>query len=539
MRSSKLFYPILILVTIFCCSCSKYNTTTKQDNNLLTIDVGSEAPTLDPQMTEDVSSSRVLFDLFAGLVDFDQQNKVIPGLASSWDISKDGKTYTFHLRHGLKFSDGEPITSSDFVYSWQRVVTPDTASPYNYLLANVVNGQAIIESKMSPVSLGVSAPDPYTFVVHLIIPDPVFLAYCTRPNLMVIPKHIVTKYGKAWTTNEHIVTSGAYLLKEHVINGYILAMKNPYYYAESQVALGAIKYMPYVDTNTSFNAYQSGGLDITFKNVPIDQLAKIKQNYPKELHIVQQEGIYYLDLNMRLAQFANNPKLRQALSMAINRKVITDEVMAGGQLPLYSIVTPTIENGKYADLVYPWAKWSFESQVVYAKALYKEAGFSKSNPLTLTISYNTNDLHKKLVLAVASMWQQNLGVKVTIENQDWATFLQARRKGDYVVARDGWLPDYDSVTAYTLLYQCKGMANREHYCNKNYDQLIDQATLITDPAQKEQLYKKALLLAQNDYPVIPLFEYTYVRLVKPYVQGYQIERNYLDHVQSKWFKLNK
>ncbi|MFN7094878.1 MAG: ABC transporter substrate-binding protein, partial [Burkholderiales bacterium] len=452
---NKLSWLLILLVSLIS-ACTKAKVAS-HPKDTLRIDVGSEAPTLDPQLTEDTTSSRILFDLFAGLVDFDQQNRPISGMAKKWEISKDGKTYTFHLRRGLKFSDGTPITASDFVYSWQRVVTPKTASPYNYLLANVVNGDLIIQGKKKPTSLGVAAPDQYTFVVRLVHPDPAFIAYCMRPNLMVVPKQAISKFGLKWTEPQNIVTSGAYVLNQHVMNGYILATKNPYYYAESSVKIYKIKYLPYVNTSTSLNAYRAGGVDMTFKNVPIDQLSSIKRDFPQELHIVQQEGIYYLDLNMKLPLFAHNSKLRQALTMAIDRKILTQKVMAEGQVPLYSLVTPTIEGGKYAGLSYAWANWSYESQVHYAQQLYKAAGFDNNHPLSVTILYNTNDMHKKLVLAVAAMWHKALGVKVKVANQDWATFLQARRQGDYIIARDGWLPDYDSVTAYTLLYLCNGV----------------------------------------------------------------------------------
>lgn len=531
---SKLVITICCLGVLLCTgSCS--NNYAKHPKDMLRVDLGNEPPTLDPQLTEDTSSSRILFDLFAGLVDFDQQNKVIPGLASSYDVSADGKTYTFHLRPHLRFSDGLPITAHDFVYSWQRVVNPDVASPYSYLLENVVNGGDIIKGKLPLDKLGVSAPNNLTFIVHLEHPNPVFIHYCTRPNLMVVPEAVIARYGNSWTEPQHMVTSGAYMLKQHVVNGYVLAQKNPRYYAAENVKIEKIKYFPFVDVHTALDAYKSGEIDVSA--VPIDTTTELKRDYAKQLYMVRNEGIYYLDYNMKLPMFAKNPKLRQALSMAIDREVLTKKVLDQDQIPLYSFATSTIEGGKYAKLQYDWATLTESQKIVKAQEFYHEAGYGPKNILHVTLSYNTNDINKKVMLAIASMWEKNLGVKVVFRNRGWAVFLNERRTGDYIIARDAWLPDYDSITAYTLLYLCNGVQNRSHYCNPDYDTLIRVAENDKDELARQALYSNALEIAQNDYPTIPLFEYTYTRLVKPYVLDYDISHNYLDHVQSKWFRL--
>ena len=525
---SILFCGFLLVLL---CSCTKSHESHPRDT--LRVDLGSEPATLDPQLAEDISASRVLFDLFAGLVDFDQTNKVIPGLASSYDVSPDGKTYTFHLRHHLKFSNGLPITAHDFVYSWSRVVDPDTASPYGFLLDNVVNGAAIIHGKLPPEALGVSAPDRYTFVVHLVSPDPVFIRYCTRPNLMVVPENVIARYGADWTKPQHMVTSGAYTLKQHIVDGYILVQKNPHYYDAATVHIDRVKYIPYVDIHTALDAYKAGDIDVA--NVPLDATEQMKRTHTKELHIVHLEGVYYLDYNMKLPLFANNPKLRQALSMAIDRNVLVHDVLRQNQIPLYSFATSTIEGGKYSGLNYDWAKLTEDQRNTVAKQLYADSGYGPTNPLHITITYNTSELNKKVMLTIASMWEKSLGVKIDVKNRGWAVFIHERRAGDYVMARDGWLPDYDAITGYTILYQCNGIQNRSHYCNPDYDALIRVAEANPKATEKQILYSNALRLAENDYPIIPLFEYTYTRVVKPYVKGYNIDANYLDHVQSKWF----
>ena len=232
MNKKIIIITISIALGITACSNKKEdaNLNLKHPMDTLRIDVGSEAPTLDPTISEDSSSTRIMYDLFAGLLDFDQHNNPIPGMASSWDVSTDGKTYTFHLRKNLKFSDGSPITAHDFVYSWRRLVNPKTASNYNILMTNVINGNNIIKGKSPASSLGVFAPDDYTFVVQLVHPDASFLKAILLPNTYVVPQKIIEKYGRAWTEPANIVTSGAYELKEHIVNGYILATRNPHFY---------------------------------------------------------------------------------------------------------------------------------------------------------------------------------------------------------------------------------------------------------------------------------------------------------------------
>ncbi|MBP9742103.1 MAG: peptide ABC transporter substrate-binding protein [Burkholderiales bacterium] len=505
--------------------------------NTLIVDVGSETPTLDPQLAEDVVANRIMNDLFAGLVDYDQQNNIIPGMASSWDISPDKKIYIFHLRNGLKFSDGSPITAHDFVYSWQRLVNPKTASPYGFILSKVVNAEAIMQGKLPPDKLGAIATNNNTFVVYLTNVDPAFIRSLSLMNVAVVPQKVIEKYGKKWTSPDNMVTSGAYTLKEHVVNGYILAQKNPYFYASQYVNIPYIKYEPLEDKNATISAYKAGDLDITFQSIPVDQFNRIKTEYPKQLHVFLQEGNYFYDFNAHNPDLANNLKLRKALSMAVDREILVKKVLRQGQAPLYSTVTDTIEHGRFNNLHYDWMSWSRESRVADAKKLYQEAGFSVDHPFQVTLAYNTNDLHKKVALAIASMWKQNLGVEVVLLNQEWKTFIQNRHQGDYQIARDGWVADYDSVITYANLYQCNGAQNNSHWCNREYDTLLSQAVLESNIEKQTQLYNKALRIPLDDYAVIPLFQYTIELLVKPRVTNYDADNNHLYHVQSKWMKL--
>jgi oligopeptide transport system substrate-binding protein len=539
-KLQKLILP-LVLGMLVVTACSNKDSQNNHPLNMLRQDVGSEPPTLDLTKVEDTSSSRIMNDLFAGLLDYDQENNIIPGMASSWELSPDGKTYTFHLRHDLKFSDGSAITAKDFVYSWRRLVDPKTASPYDSYLASIVNAKQIIQNKASPKTLGVEAKDSYTFVVNLEQPNASFLKLLLLNVTFVISQKNIEKYGLAWTEPANMVTSGPYQLKEHVVNGYILAVKNPYYYDESNVSIEQVKYLPYEDKNTTIPSYKSGGLDISFQAIPVDQYAELKKQFGNQLHTVTQEALYYYDFNMKNPVFANNIKLRQALSMAVDREVLTRDVLKQGQKPLYSMSTATVDNGVYAGLQYDWASLPRDEQVRRAQLLYHAAGYSKSHPLEISLSYNTNDLHKRVALAVSAMWQDVFGdeIKVKLQNQEWKTFIQSRHKGNYEIARDGWVADYNGITSYTMLYAHNSGQNNSHYYNPKYDALLQQAILEIDPNKQVELFKQALTVPLNDYPTIPLFQYTYQQLVKPYIKNYYPDKNYLEHMQSKWMSIAK
>ncbi|MEN9946975.1 MAG: hypothetical protein RLZZ293_1361, partial [Pseudomonadota bacterium] len=294
MHKTRLWQSLLlVLSSTLLVNCNQYskpmNKTTQSttppaansqtENSMLRVDIGAEIPTFDSALAADGYTYRVINDLYAGLLDFDQRNRPIAGMATSWEISPNGLDYTFHLRHNLKFSDGSPISASDFVFSWQRLVDPKTGSSYAFLLNDVANAKAIIAGKQAATSLAVTAPDPYTLKVHLAHPSNAFLSYLTVPNVFVVSRKVVEQYGESWTNLSHIVTSGAYQLREHVVNGYILVSKNPQFYQADQVTIDQVKYFPFTDTNASLANYKTGALDTTWQNVPVDQYQQLKQQY--------------------------------------------------------------------------------------------------------------------------------------------------------------------------------------------------------------------------------------------------------------------
>lgn len=529
MKSKILNLLISGVLILFCMvSCSKKQPTT---HDTLRIDLGGDIVSFDPQKMVDAYTFRVLSDLDEGLVSMDQANNPIAGMAESWQISPDGKQYIFHLRHDLRFSDGVAITASDFVYSWQRLANPKTGG-FSFVLDHLKNATEIFSGKLSPDKLGVKALDNYTLQVDLASPDPAFLSKCTAVFTTVVPKHVIEAYGESWATATHIVSAGAYKVTDRVVNGAIKLRKNDFYYDAKNVKIAKLEFIPFQDRNAALAAYKAGNIDIT-DNLPIDQSAKLKQEYATEFNTVSMEGITFYSLNIRIKKLQNKD-LRQALSMVIDRDILTNDILANGTKPLYGYVTATIDNRAYKDLVYKWSELPYSERVKIAKQLYAKTGYTSQKPLELNLLYDNNDASRKVALAISDMWHNTLGVKVTLQSNEWKSYLQSRSSGNFEVIRNSWGAAFNSVTTYTPEYECGTNVNVSKLCTNDYDSLINQANLTQDKSAQIELYNHALNLAMEQYAVIPLYQNSYTVLLKPYVKGLDLEHNLLHDIRSKW-----
>ncbi len=538
MQHKKTLLTLALLATLGTLSllsgCKQNN---QHDPNTLVRGNMAEPSTLDPAQVEDTASAGVLYDLFEGLTDFDQSDNVVPGMAKSWDVSPDGRVYTFHLRNDAKWSNGAPVTAGDFVYAWKRALDPKTASPYAFSLFPVLNAQAVNAGKMPASSLGVKVLNDKMLQVTLEKPNPFFLAMLTDRSTYPLYQPEVEKYGKAFMQPGNYVTNGAYMLKEWVPNGYVLLTKNPYYYDAQDVKIPNVKLLPITDASSELDQYKAGNLDVTYA-VPVDQYKNLQQAYPDQLHTVQATGVYYYDFNLNKPPFKGNLKLRQALSMAVDRDTLTNEVLVQHNPPLYSLFPLSLENGVYDQFKpYSWEKLAYADRVKQAQTLLAQAGYSSTHPLVFSISYDTNDLNKKVAMAVVSMWQRAFGnaVQVQLINEEWSVLIQDRNNGNYQMASNEWLADYNNADNFTLLLQCNNPQNVSYYCNPGYDKLVEAASDTKTPAERLKLVEQSQSLALNDYPVVPVFQFTYARLVKPYVNGYDPTNNHLDQIHDKWF----
>nr|WP_272840818.1 oligopeptide ABC transporter substrate-binding protein OppA [Citrobacter freundii] len=491
---------------------------------------GSEVQSLDPHKIEGVPESNINRDLFEGLLISDVDGKPSPGVAEKWE-NKDFKVWTFHLRKDAKWSDGTPVTAQDFVYSWQRLANPNTASPYaSYLqYGHIVNIDDIIAGKKPITDLGVKALDDHTFEVTLSEPVPYFYKLLVHSSVSPVPRAAVEKFGEKWTQPANIITNGAYKLKDWVVNERIVLERNTNYWDNAKTVINQVNYLPISSEVTDVNRYRSGEIDMTYNNMPIELFQKLKKEIPNEVHVDPYLCTYYYEINNQKAPF-NDVRVRTALKLALDRDIIVNKVKNQGDLPAYSFTPPYTDGAK---LVEPeWFKWSQEKRNEEAKKLLAEAGYTAEKPLTFDLLYNTSDLHKKLAIAAASIWKKNLGANVKLENQEWKTFLDTRHQGNYDVSRAGWCADYNEPTSFLNMVLSDSSNNTVHYKSPAFDKLIADTLKVTDEAQRSELYSKAEQQLDKDSAIVPVYYYVNARLVKPWVGGYS-GKDPMDNIHVK------
>ncbi|QLB21231.1 oligopeptide ABC transporter substrate-binding protein OppA [Vespertiliibacter pulmonis] len=488
----------------------------------IVINNGTEPQSLDPQKSEGVPEAQISYQLFEGLVTQDEDGKIIPGVALSWESTPDFKQWTFKLRPEAKWSNGEPVTAEDFVFAYQRLVDPKTAAPYSSYMTymKVENAQDIINGKKKPEELGVKALDAHTLQLTLTDPVPYLIGMTSHHSTLPIPKSVVEKFGDAWVKEENLVGNGAYRLTKHVINEKIEFERSPTYWNNKETAINKATFLAIPLATTDVQRYRAGEIDITNYGLPTDSFQTLKKEIPNEVFVVRTLGTYTYEINNKKAPF-DNINIRKALNLALDRTIITDKVLAQGQTPTY-IFTPTYI-GEGADIKQPaYSEQSMEERNAQAIKLLEEAGYSKANPLKFTLLYNTNENHKKAAIAAASIWKKNTKglVDVKLENQEWKSYLDTRHQGNYDIARAGWSADYNQATTFLNYFLSNSSNNTAFYKNKAYDDALATSYQATDEKGRMDAYAKAEQVLSEDYAIVPVYNYVNTRLVKPYVKGY-------------------
>ncbi|MBN3188774.1 oligopeptide ABC transporter substrate-binding protein OppA [Pectobacterium brasiliense] len=478
---------------------------------------GAEVSSLDPHKIEGVPESNVSRDLLEGLVISDVNGKTSPGVAESWD-NKDFKVWTFHLRKDAKWSNGEPVTAQDFVYSWQRLADPKTASPYaSYLqYGHLLNIDDIIAGKKSPDTLGVKAIDDHTFEVTLSEAVPYFYKLPVYVAMSPVNKAAIEKFGEKWTQPQNWVGNGAYKLKSWVVNEKMVLERNPQYWDNAHTVINQVTYLPIASEVTDVNRYRSGEIDMTYNNLPIELFQKLKKEIPDEVKVNPYLCTYYYEVNNQKPPF-NDVRVRTALRLGLSQDILTNKVKNQGDIPAYGFVPPYIDGLKAS--VPEWFTWPQEKRNEEAKKLLAEAGYTADKPLTLSLLYNTSDLHKKMAIAAASIWKQNIGVDVKLENQEWKTFLSTRHQGTYDVARAGWCADYNEPSTFLNSMLSDSSSNTSHYKSKEFDALVAKSLQVKTDEERAAIYQQAESQLDKDAVTIPVYYYANTRLVKPYVGG--------------------
>lgn len=503
---------------------------TKLDKEqILVRDNGTEVASIDPQKTEGVPESNVIRDMFEGLVIQDGEGNIIPGVAKSWE-TEDNKTFIFHLRKEAKWSNGDPVTAEDFVFAWQRAVDPATASPYaTYLkMATMKNAGAIIDGEADKSTLGVEALDAQTLKVELDASVPYFVQMAAHTTMMPVNKKVVEKWGDEWTKAEHMVSNGAFKLDKWVINERMVLVRNTEYWNNEETVLNQVVYLPIENQVSAMNRFLAGEVDMTYE-IPNQQYKSLKKQYPETIKNPGYLCTYYYGFNTEKKPF-DDVRVREALSYAIDRDVITRILLGQGQKPAYAL-TPDVTAGFTAELP-EYAKLSQKEKIEKAKSLLEEAGFDHDKQLSFNLLYNTSENHKKLAVAIASMWKKSLGVNVTIENQEWKTYLDNRREGNYDVMRAGWCGDFNEASTFLSIMRSDSSSNDMNYNSKAYDTALANALDATDDKKRAAYYQEAESLLAKDMPLAPIYQYVAVRQVNPLVGGYP-KANAQDNIYSK------
>ena len=510
--------------------CSSSGSGSASEGVEISVNIGPEPATIDPAKNSAVDGATLINHAFEGLMKLDSEGNIVEGQAAKYEVSEDETVYTFTLRDDAKWSDGQAVTAEDFVYSWQRLVSPDTAADYNYMIDMVKNANEIMAGEKKPEELGIKALDEKTVEVTLTTPTPYFLEVCAFPATYPVRKDIVEANADTWATDpETYVGNGPYVLKTWEHQAEMSYVKNENYYDLENLGPDTINFVLMEDKNTILSAFKNG--EILFgDDLPSEEIDAMKDN---GLYIESQLGTYFLSINVN-KEGLDNVKVREALSLAIDRDYIVEKVAKGGQIPADTFVATglTDADGKtqFHDNATKWYDASdYENNIKKAKELLKEAGYENGEGLP-SIELMCNPGHEPIMEAVQNMWKENLGVSSTISSQDWNVFLETRKAGEFQVARDGWLGDYNDPISFIDMWVTGGGNNNAQWSNAEYDKIVKEIKATTDKDKRYELMHQAEDILAKDMPVIPLYYYTDL-----YLKSDKLEGMYTSPLGYKYF----
>jgi oligopeptide transport system substrate-binding protein len=482
----------------------------------------ADPESLDPHKTSTVYEANILRDLFMGLMIHNAKADLEPGAAESHTVSDDGKVYTFKLRQGATWSDGSPVTAHDFVFSWQRAVDPATASEYAYMLAPVMNAEDVTAGKKKPAELGVKAVDDMTFEVTLNAATPYFLEMLTHQVTYPVSKANVEKFGADFVKPGNYVSNGAYVLAEFVPNDHIKVVKNAKFYDAANVQIDVVNFIPTEDRSTAMKRLEVGELDSN-DDIPTEQLSELRTKFGDQVRIGPYLGTYYYAFKLDKAPW-DNVKLRHAISMAIDRDYLADKVWQNTMVPAYGFVPPGISG--YETKLAEYAEKPQLEREDEAKKILAELGYGPDKPLKLEIRYNTSENHKNTAVAIQEQLKP-LGIEVSLLNTDTKThYGHLEQKGDFDVARAGWIADYKDPSNFLDLCKSGTGNNYGSYANADYDKLLADAAVSPADVRMQKLSEAEAVGVARDLCVMPLLYYGFHTIVSNKIKGW--ENNVMD-----------
>lgn len=511
-----LFMSIGLSLIVTSISCSRPSDLGDQ-LNVLDRGLNGAPDSLDPHKFHSTQAAEVLRDIGEGLLRYSAKGELVGGVASHWDISEGGLRYTFYLRPEARWSNGQPVTANQFVLSIQRLTAPSTGSPNSNFVSAITNSESVIAGIMPPSSLGIVALDDHVLSISLSAPTPQFLYLLEHPS--TFPIYATSIEDKlAYLDGEHqYVTNGAYKFKRQIVGSIIELRRNEYYWDNQNTKIDNVNYH-IVDEAAEFNRYRAGDLDVT-GNVAPSVFPVIRMDFPDELRVSPYLAVYYYGFNLNKPPFSGNKILRRALSMAIDRATLVEQVTGRGEDPAYGWVPNGLAN--YTAQRFDYAQYSKGQRNREARRLYRDAGYSRNNPLKFELRYNTSDVHQRIALAIKSMWRDVLGADVTLVNEEFKVLLSNIRAGEITqMFRLSWTGDYNDPQAFLRIMESDNPSNMTRYSNELVDDLMVSAGKTQDSVTRRQLLEYTERLVLDDHPVIPIYFYVSKHLVKPTVKGW-------------------
>ena len=526
LRNAFLFTTLLAIIS-WVGGCKKSSATegTPSANaphrKVLLVGNATEPQEIDPHVVEGVPENHLILALFEGLVSSDPVSlEPVPAVAEKWEISDDGLVYTFHLRTTAKWSNGESVTAQDFARSYQRILTPTIASKYAYVFSPIVGADDFAQGKLSDFSqVGVKALDPDTLQLTLNHPAPFLVREMANYPWYPVPIAAIAKAGgldhrgSSWTRPENFVGNGPFVLKEWKPNQRIVVTRAPTYWDRAAVKLDEIQFFPIESSEVEERMFRTGQLHLTYE-VPLSKIAPYKRDDPAALRLDPLYGVYFYELNTKVPPL-DNPKVRRALALAIDRESITRDVLGGGEQPAYGLVPPNIAG--YTSV------HRLSGDLAEAKELLKAAGFPEGRGFPhLEILYNTLGKHRSVAEAIQQMWRKNLGIDITLVNKEWKVYIDSMHSKQYQLARYGWVADYADPHVFMDLWATNSGNNDSNWGSAEYDRLLASALNAKSTAERYATYQQMEQILIDELPVLPIFFYTQPRLVSPKVKNYRV-----------------
>lgn len=479
---------------------------------------GTEPDSLNIHLAQGVGSHHILRDLYEGLITLDVLGKPTYGMADSYSFNENTLQWVFKLRKTARWSNGKPVIGQHFLNAWNKAIAAETLSPF----ANLFNN---MKKKGDPQKLDVRLPDSHTLIITLQKPDPAFLEKLTLPVFM--PLFELTRIDVEKPSR--LVVNGGYSLIDWNPQEKITLKKNPYHYDHENIYFDKVVYWVTENQSSELKRFRSGELDMT-ESIPDNYISWLEKEFPDDLHIYPYQGVFFLGLNNQRPPF-DNSLFRQALSVAIDRNILVEKVLKSGQKPAVHLVPPVMYDNVFFSL-----EPGYQAKKEVAQSLLEQSGVNTFD-LEIELLYNNSENQRKVALAVAAMWRQNLGIRTRLRNQEWKVFVSSRKSSERQVFRSGWIADYNDPVNFLELLHSQSLFNFYHYKNSRYDRLVDDLRFVTDTGKRKHLIAEAENILRKDMPIIPLYFYVSRHLVAKNIGGYR--DNISDRHLSRYFYYNE